>query len=47
MLEQIKKTDLPESILGQPIKFDDKGDLIDAKFFLFKVGDDGKYTLVP
>jgi branched-chain amino acid transport system substrate-binding protein len=47
VLEQIKKTDLPESILGQPIKFDDKGDLIDAKFFLFKVGDDGKYELVP
>jgi branched-chain amino acid transport system substrate-binding protein len=47
VLEQIKKTDLPESILGQPIKFDEKGDLIDAKFFLFKVGDDGKYELVP
>jgi branched-chain amino acid transport system substrate-binding protein len=47
VLEQIKKTDLPESILGQPIKFDDKGDLIDAKFFLFKVGEDGKYELVP
>jgi len=47
VLDQIKKTDLSESILGQPIKFDEKGDLIDAKFFLFKVGDDGKYTLVP
>jgi branched-chain amino acid transport system substrate-binding protein len=47
VLEQIKKTNLPESILGQPIKFDPKGDLIGAKFFLFKVGDDGKYTLVP
>src|SRR3954463_8766604 len=47
VLDQIKKTDLPESILGQPIKFDENGDLIGAKFFLFKVGDDGKYTLVP
>ncbi|WP_028057543.1 branched-chain amino acid ABC transporter substrate-binding protein [Candidatus Solirubrobacter pratensis] len=47
VLEQIKKTNLPESILGQPIKFDSNGDLIDAKFFLFKVGDDGKYTVVP
>src|SRR3954463_977450 len=47
VLEQIKKTDLPESILGQPIKFDEKGDLIGAKFFLFKVGEDGKYELVP
>jgi branched-chain amino acid transport system substrate-binding protein len=47
VLEQIKKTDLPESILGQPIKFDEKGDLIDAKFFLFKLDDGGKYALVP
>src|SRR3954452_10012181 len=47
VLEQIKKTDLPESILGQPIKFDEHGDLIGAKFFLFKVGEGGKYELVP
>jgi branched-chain amino acid transport system substrate-binding protein len=47
VLEQIKKTDLSESILGQPIKFDENGDLIGAKFFLFKIGDDGKYELVP
>src|SRR3954453_16766751 len=47
VLEQIKKTNLPESILGQPIKFDEKGDLIGAKFVLFKVNDAGKYELVP
>jgi branched-chain amino acid transport system substrate-binding protein len=47
VLEQIKKTDVPESILGQPIKFDSNGDLIGAKFFLFKVGEGGKYELVP
>jgi branched-chain amino acid transport system substrate-binding protein len=47
VLEQIKKTDLSESILGQPIKFDENGDLIGAKFFLFKVGEGGKYELVP
>jgi branched-chain amino acid transport system substrate-binding protein len=47
VLEQIKQTDLPESILGQPIKFDSNGDLIDAKFFLFKLDDSGKYELVP
>ena len=47
VLEQIKKTDLPESILGQPIKFDENGDLIGAKFFLFKVDEAGKYELVP
>jgi branched-chain amino acid transport system substrate-binding protein len=47
VLEQIKKTNLPDSILGQPIKFDENGDLIGAKFFLFKVDDSGKYELVP
>jgi branched-chain amino acid transport system substrate-binding protein len=47
VLEQIKKTNLSESVLGQPIKFDQKGDLIGAKFFLFKLGKDGKYELVP
>jgi branched-chain amino acid transport system substrate-binding protein len=47
VLEQIKKTNLPESILGQPIKFDSNGDLIGAKFFLFKIAENGKYELVP
>src|SRR4051812_22593245 len=47
VLDQIKKTDQQESILGQPIKFDDKGDLIGAKFFLFKLDAKGKYKLVP
>jgi branched-chain amino acid transport system substrate-binding protein len=47
VLDQIKKTNLSESILGQPIKFDENGDLIDAKFFLFKVDESGKYELVP
>lgn len=47
ILEQIKKTDEPQSILGQPIKFDDNGDLVGAKFFLFKLDAQGKYKLVP
>src|SRR4051812_12250425 len=47
VLEQIKQTNLPESILGQPIKFDEKGDLIGAKFFLFKLDENGMYALVP
>ena len=34
------------SILGQPIHFDTKGDLIGAKWFLFKINQQGKYTLV-
>jgi branched-chain amino acid transport system substrate-binding protein len=47
VLDQIKQTNQPQSILGQPIKFDEKGDLIGAKFFLFKLNAKGKYVLVP
>jgi branched-chain amino acid transport system substrate-binding protein len=47
VLDQVKKTNEPQSILGQPIKFNGKGDLIGAKFFLFKLDPKGKYTLVP
>jgi branched-chain amino acid transport system substrate-binding protein len=46
VLAAIKKTDLPDSILGQPIKFDAKGDLVGAKFFQFKLDAKGKYQLV-
>jgi hypothetical protein len=35
----VRKTNLPTSILGQPIKFTDKGDLEGAKFFIFQVKD--------
>jgi branched-chain amino acid transport system substrate-binding protein len=37
--DQVRKTNLPTSILGQPIKFTDKGDLEGAKFFIFQVKD--------
>jgi len=46
VLAAIKQTNMPTSILGQPIKFDAHGDLIGAKWFLFKIGAKGKYTLV-
>jgi branched-chain amino acid transport system substrate-binding protein len=45
VLEAIPETDLAESILGQPIRFDENGDLEGAKFFLFQV-ENGEYTLV-
>src|SRR5262249_32497209 len=35
VLAQIKKTNQPVTILGQPIKFDSNGDLVNGKFFLF------------
>jgi branched-chain amino acid transport system substrate-binding protein len=47
VLAAIKKTDEPSSILGQPIKFDSHGDLVNGKFFLFKINSSGKYQLIP
>jgi branched-chain amino acid transport system substrate-binding protein len=47
VLAAIKKTSEPTSILGQPIKFTSKGDLVNGKFFLFKIDSAGKYNLIP
>jgi len=42
VLAAIKKTDEPATILGQPVKFDSHGDLVNGKFFLFKLDSAGK-----
>ncbi|MGH3232837.1 MAG: branched-chain amino acid ABC transporter substrate-binding protein [Streptosporangiaceae bacterium] len=47
VLAAIKKTSEPTSILGQPISFDSHGDLVNGKFFLFKISSTGKYQLIP
>jgi branched-chain amino acid transport system substrate-binding protein len=47
VLAQVKKTDEPATILGQPIKFDSHGDVVNGKFFLFKIDSTGKYNLIP
>jgi branched-chain amino acid transport system substrate-binding protein len=47
VLAAIKKTDEPATILGQPVKFDSHGDLVNGKFFLFKIDSAGKYQLGP
>ena len=47
VLAAIKKTDEPATILGQPVKFDSHGDLVNGKFFLFKIDSTGKYNLIP
>ena len=47
VLAAIKKTNEPTSILGQPISFDSHGDLVNGKFFLFKIDSSGKYVLIP
>ena len=47
VLAAIKKTNEPTSILGQPIKFTPAGDIVNGKFFLFKIDSTGKYNLIP
>jgi branched-chain amino acid transport system substrate-binding protein len=47
VLAAIKQTNEPTSILGQPIAFDAHGDLVNGKFFLFKINSAGKYKLIP
>jgi len=47
VLAAIKKTNEPATILGQPITFDSHGDLVNGKFFLFKIDSSGKYQLIP
>jgi branched-chain amino acid transport system substrate-binding protein len=47
VLAAIKKTNEPASILGQPISFDPNGDVVNGKFFLFKINSTGKYQLIP
>jgi branched-chain amino acid transport system substrate-binding protein len=47
VLAAIKKTSESASILGQPISFDSHGDLVNGKFFLFKINSAGKYQLIP
>ena len=45
VLAAIKTTNEPTSILGQPIQFDSNGDLVNGKFFLFKINTAGSYLL--
>ena len=47
VLAAIKKTNEPTSILGQPISFDSNGDVVNGKFFLFKINGTGQYQLIP
>jgi branched-chain amino acid transport system substrate-binding protein len=47
VLAAIKKTNEPTSILGQAIRFDSHGDLVNGKFFLFKIDSKGTYNLIP
>jgi len=46
VLAAIKATNESSSVLGQPIKFDSHGDLVGAKWFLFKIDPKGNYKLL-
>jgi branched-chain amino acid transport system substrate-binding protein len=47
VLAAIKKTNEATTILGQPITFTSTGDVVNGKFFLFKIDSTGKYNLIP
>ena len=47
LFRSIKKTNQATTILGQPIKFTSSGDVVNGKFFLFKIDSTGKYNLIP
>jgi len=47
VLAAIKNTSEATTILGQPIKFTSSGDVVNGKFFLFKIDSAGKYQLIP
>jgi branched-chain amino acid transport system substrate-binding protein len=44
--DQIRQVSLQDSILGQPIAFDDNGDIKGANFFIFKIDDKGQFENV-
>lgn len=46
VLEQVRATDQPLGILGVPVQFDENGDILERRFYIFQIGDDGGYTLV-
>jgi len=47
VMAAIKNTNEATTILGQPIKFTSAGDVVNGKFFLFKIDSAGKYQLIP
>src|SRR5262249_47882121 len=47
VLAAIKNTNQATTILGKPIKFTPNGDVVNGKFFLFKIDSAVKYNLIP
>jgi ABC-type branched-subunit amino acid transport system substrate-binding protein len=44
--ENVKNTNIQESVLGQPIEFESNGEMKDAKFYVYTIKD-GKYEIAP
>ena len=44
--KRLRATRIPKTVLGGKLEFTANGDVLDAKFFIFKVGAGGKKTLV-
>ncbi|MGH3650959.1 MAG: branched-chain amino acid ABC transporter substrate-binding protein [Acidimicrobiia bacterium] len=43
---EVRNTDQAETILGSPISFTEDGDLVEGRFFIFQIQEDGTKTLV-
>ena len=44
--ENVKNTNIQDSVLGQPIEFESNGEMKDAKFYVYTIKD-GKYVIAP
>ena len=44
--ENVKNTNIQESVLGQPIEFESNGEMKDARFYVYTIKD-GKYEIAP
>jgi hypothetical protein len=45
VLEKLKTTDLPETPLGIPVRFDENNQVQNSRFFLFQV-ENGQFALI-
>ncbi len=45
VLEEMRNTDVPLGILGLPIRFDESGDIVERRFYIFQI-EGGEYTLI-
>ena len=44
--ENVKNTNIQDSVLGQPIEFESNGEMKNAKFYVYTIKN-GKYVIAP